>query len=97
MTKSELIDKLAIEKNMTDTVADKIVTEIFKSMTDTLVSGNRIEIRGFGSFEIRDYDCYTARNPRTGVQVEVKPKKLPFFKTGKALRERIMDGGMFSN
>ena len=97
MTKSELIDKLAIEKNITDTVADKIVTEIFKSMNDALVSGNRIEIRGFGSFEIRDYDGYTARNPRTGVQVEVKPKKLPFFKTGKNLRERLIDGGMLSN
>ena len=59
-------------------------------MADTLISGNRIEIRGFGSFEVRDYDGYTARNPRTGVQVEVKPKKLPFFKTGKDLKERIL-------
>jgi len=96
MTKSELIDKLAIEKNISNAVADKIVTEIFKSMTDTLVSINRIEIRGFGSFEIRKYDGYTARNPRTGVQIEVKPKKLPFFKTGKDLRERIMNGRVFS-
>lgn len=58
-------------------------------MTDTLVSSNRIEIRGFGSFEIREYDGYTARNPKTGEQIEVKPKKLPFFKTGKDLKERI--------
>ena len=93
MTRSDLIEKLAIEKNISISVADKIVTEIFKSMTDTLVSGNRIEIRGFGSFEIRDYDGYTARNPRTGVPIEVKPKKLPFFKTGKDLRERILDSG----
>ena len=93
MTRTELIENLAIEKNISNTVAEKIVTKIFKSMTDTLVSGNRIEIRGFGSFEIREYDGYTARNPRTGAQVEVKPKKLPFFKTGKDLKERIMECG----
>jgi len=91
MTRTELINKLAIEKNISNSLADKIITKIFKSMTDSLVSGNRIEIRGFGSFEIREYDGYIARNPRTGVQVEVKPKKLPFFKTGKDLKERIMD------
>ena len=93
MTRSELFEKLAVEKNISIAVAETIVTEIFKSMTDTLVSGNRIEIRGFGSFEIREYDGYTARNPRTGVQLEVKPKKLPFFKVGKDLRKRILDSG----
>ena len=92
MTRTELINKLAIEKNIGNSIADKIITKIFKSMTDSLVSGNRIEIRGFGSFEIREYDGYIARNPRTGVQIEVKPKKLPFFKTGKDLKARIMDG-----
>ena len=89
MTRSDLIEKLAIEKNISNTVAESIVLEIFGSMTDTLVTGNRIEIRGFGSFEIREYDGYTARNPKTGEQIEVKPKKLPFFKTGKDLKERI--------
>lgn len=89
MTRSDLIEKLAIEKNISNTVAESIVLEIFGSMTDTLVSGNRIEIRGFGSFEIREYEGYTARNPKTGEQIEVKPKKLPFFKTGKDLKERI--------
>jgi len=93
MTRAELIDKLAVEKNISITAAELIITEIFKGMTDTLVSGNRVEIRGFGSFEIREYDGYTARNPRTGVQIEVKPKKLPFFKVGKDLRERILDSG----
>jgi integration host factor subunit beta len=92
MTKSELIDNLAIEKNISNTVAEKIVTEIFKSMSDTLISGNRIEVRGFGSFEIREYNGYTARNPKTGVEIEARPKKLPFFKTGKDLKERIMAG-----
>lgn len=93
MTKSELVAKLAMEKNISNTLAEKIITEIFKSMTATLISGNRIEIRGFGNFEVREYDGYTARNPKTGVQIEVKPKKAPFFKTGKDLRERILDSG----
>lgn len=93
MTKSELVGQLANEKNISNTVAEKIVTEIFKSMTNTLISGGRVEIRGFGSFEVREYDGYTARNPKTGVQLEVKPKKSPFFKTGKDLKMRILDGG----
>jgi len=93
MTKSELVGQLANEKNISNLIAEKIVTEIFKSMTNTLISGGRIEIRGFGSFEVREYDGYTARNPKTGVQLEVKPKKAPFFKTGKDLKMRILDGG----
>ena len=76
MTRSELIDKLVIEKNIIHSVAEVIITEIFKSMTDTLSSGNRIEIRGFCSFEVREYGAYTARNPQTGLQIEAKPKKL---------------------
>jgi len=90
MTRSELIEKLSIEKKIGNTVAEKIITVIFKSMTDNLVSGNRIEIRGFGSFEVREYEGYTARNPRTGVQIEAKPKKAPFFKVGKELKERLL-------
>ena len=93
MTKSELIERLASEKNISNPVAEKIVSEIFRSMTDTLVSGGRIEIRGFGSFEVREYDGYLARNPRTGVQLEVSPKKSPFFKVGKDLKERILESG----
>jgi integration host factor subunit beta len=93
MTKSELIDKLAMENNISNTVAEAIITEIFKSMTDSLVSGNGVEIRGFGSFTVREYDGHTGRNPKTGIQLEVKPKKAPFFKTGKDLKERIQDSG----
>jgi integration host factor subunit beta len=93
MTKSELIDKLAMENNISNTVAEAIITEIFKSMTDSLVSGNGVEIRGFGSFTSREYDGHTGRNPKTGIQLEVKPKKAPFFKTGKDLKERIQDSG----
>jgi integration host factor subunit beta len=93
MTRSDLIAKFAVDKNINYNVAENIVTEIFKSMTHSLTVGKRIEIRGFGSFEVRDYDGYTARNPKTGVQLEVKPKKSPFFKTGKDLKERIQAGG----
>jgi integration host factor subunit beta len=93
MTRSDLVAKLAIEKNISIAVAEKIILEIFKSMTDSLLSGRRVEVRGFGSFEVREYDGYIARNPKTGVKLEVMPKKLPFFKTGKDLKERIFDSG----
>jgi len=89
MTRSDLLEKLTELRSINYSVAESIVLEIFGCMTDTLIAGNRIEIRGFGSFEIREYDGYTARNPKTGEQIEVKPKKLPFFKTGKDLKERI--------
>ena len=91
MTRSDLIEKLAVENNISITIAEKIILEIFKSMSDAIVSGGRVEIRGFGSFDVREYDGYMARNPKTGVQLEVKPKRAPFFKTGKELKERIMD------
>ena len=90
MTRSELIEKLAENKCLSMVTAEAVIQEIFGSMTETLISGNRIEIRGFGSFEIREYDGRTGRNPKTGLEVTVKPKKLPFFKTGKELKERIM-------
>lgn len=92
MTRSDLVERLAVEKGITSAVAERVVQTIFGSMADTLIAGGRIEIRGFGSFEVREYDGYTARNPKTGVKLEVKPKKSPFFKTGKELKERIMDG-----
>lgn len=90
MNKSELIEELASRANITLTAADKIVNEIFDSMADTLAAGNRIEIRGFGSFVVKEYEGYTGRNPRTGLDVTVKPKKSPFFKVGKELKERVM-------
>lgn len=91
MKRSDLIAKLAEQKNLPMHVAEKIIHEIIGSMTDTLIAGNRIEIRGFGSFEIRDYAGRTGRNPKSGTPVTVKPKKLPFFKTGKELKERILN------
>jgi len=93
MTRSDLIEKLAGKQNISNAVSERIITEIFGSMKETLIAGSRIEIRGFGSFEIREYDGYKGRNPKTGVTTEVKPKKSPFFKTGKELKDRILAGG----
>lgn len=92
MTKSELIDYVAGKLNLPNGKAELIVNTIFDSMEDSLRRGERIEIRGFGSFEVRHYKAYEGRNPRTGVRVEVKPKRLPFFKVGKELKERVDAG-----
>ena len=92
MTRSDLIEVLAGCKGINIQVAEAIVHEIFDSMADTLVTGNRIEIRGFGSFQIREYEGYSGRNPKTGHDVTVAPKKSTFFKIGKELKERIMCG-----
>ncbi len=90
MTRSDLIDTLATTKDISVKRAEQVVHEIFAGMSETLLSGERIEIRGFGSFEIREYGSYTGRNPKTGEPIEVKPKRLPFFKVGKELRERVL-------
>lgn len=89
MNKSELIDALAEKKGLTYKKAEEIVNIVLDTMSDTLINGGRIEIRGFGSLVVKDYKPYTGRNPKTGEEIEVKPKKLPFFKVGKELRERI--------
>jgi len=90
MTKSELIQILA-ERNphlyMRD--VEKIVDTIFEEITKALVHGDRVELRGFGAFSVKEREARTGRNPRTGESVEVNAKRLPFFKTGKALRERL--------
>lgn len=89
MNKSELVDALAEKGKMTRKKAEDVVDLIFNSMVDAMKSGDRIEIRGFGSFVVKDYGSYRGRNPRTGQSIEVRPKKLPFFKVGKELRERV--------
>jgi len=91
MNKSELVEALAIDKNLTYKRSEEIVNLVFDSMTQELVNGGRIEIRGFGSFVVKDYKAYTGRNPKTGEIIKVSPKKLPFFKVGKELRERVND------
>src|SRR5438132_13071096 len=89
MTKSDLIELVASKVHLPKGKAELIVNCIFDSMEESLKQGERIEIRGFGSFEIRDYKAYEGRNPRTGDPVEVQPKRLPFFKVGKELKERV--------
>jgi len=93
MTKSDLIEKVAAQLNLPKGKAELIINCIFDSMEESLRTGNRIEIRGFGSFEIRRYKAYEGRNPRTGDPVGVHPKRLPFFKVGKELKERVNAGG----
>ncbi|NOQ45281.1 MAG: integration host factor subunit beta [Desulfobulbaceae bacterium] len=89
MNKSELIETLAEEIKVPIREAASIVNTIIDTMTDTLAKGESIEIRGFGSFVVKEYGSYTGRNPKTGEKIKVAPKKLPFFKVGKDLRERV--------
>jgi integration host factor subunit beta len=89
MTRSELGVALANRQEMTQKKAEEVVVTIFDAMAEALGQGDRIEIRGFGSFAIREYRPYTGRNPKTGESIAVKPKKLPFFKAGKELRENL--------
>ena len=89
MTKSDLIEAVANKLHLPKGKAELIVNCIFESMEESLRQGERIEIRGFGSFEIRHYKAYEGRNPRTGDPVGVQPKRLPFFKVGKELKERV--------
>ena len=89
MNKSELIETLAVTNNLSYKKAEEVINTIFESMTEALLSGERIEIRGFGSFVIKEYEAYVGRNPKTGDAIDVKPKKLPFFKVGKELKERV--------
>jgi len=89
MTKGELIDALASRSNLTKARAELVVNCVFDAMTEALQKGEGIEIRGFGSFTVRPYKAYSGRNPRTGESVPVPPKRLPFFKVGKELRELV--------
>ncbi len=89
MNKSELIEALSSKENLTEKKAIDVVTLIFKGFVDELKNEGRIEIRGFGSFVVRKYGAYTGRNPKTGQNIKVSPKKLPFFKVGKELKEMV--------
>ena len=90
MTKSELIDRLA-ERNPHLYLRDveRIVDTVFEEITQALAEGDRVELRGFGAFSVKHREARTGRNPRTGAAVSVEAKRLPFFKTGKGLRERL--------
>ena len=89
MNKSELIEDLGKKANLTERRAIDVVNLIFDGFADELKSGGRVEIRGFGSFVVREYGAYTGRNPKTGDNIKVQPKKLPFFKVGKELKEMV--------
>jgi integration host factor subunit beta len=89
MNKSELTETLAQKQKLTNSEAAKIINTLLTSMSEALGNGENVEIRGFGSFSVREYDSYTGRNPKTGEKVKVKSKKLPYFKVGKGLREAL--------
>ena len=89
MNKSELIEALAEKMQLPVREAASITNTIIETMSDALAGGDSIEIRGFGSFVVKEYESYTGRNPKTGEKIKVSPKKLPFFKVGKDLRERV--------
>ncbi len=92
MTKSELIDAVAERTQITKSRAEQVVNCVFDAMTAALERGEGIEIRGFGSFTVREYKAYNGRNPRTGRPVPVPEKRLPFFKVGKELKELVNQG-----
>jgi integration host factor subunit beta len=94
MTKSELIARLA-ERNphLYQRDVERIVTTIFDEIAAALAQGDRVELRGFGAFSVKKRDARQGRNPRTGEQVAVQGKVIPFFKTGKQLRERLNTDG----
>ena len=89
MNKSQLIAELAKAENIKLRTAEEVVNSFFKEMEKALIRNDRIEIRGLGSFKVKQYDGYNGRNPKTGKVIEVKGKKLPFFKVGRELKEKV--------
>ena len=92
MTKSEIAERLSQVQKLPKDRAGLLLDTVFECLLQALRRDERIEIRGFGSFETRHYRARKGRNPRTGAAVQVKPKRLPFFKVGKELRDRIASG-----
>lgn len=93
MTKSQLIDAVVARSGQPRKVVEVAVTTMLDSIVHALEREERVEVRGFGNFTVRRYKAYTGRNPRTGARVDVPGKRMPFFKVGKELRERINEGG----
>ena len=89
MTKSDLVEKVADTLKLTKKEAETVVSIIFQSITDSLSKGDKVELRGFGSFRVRERNARIGRNPKSGERVEVPAKKAPFFKAGKELREMV--------
>ncbi len=89
MNRSDLINELKNQTAITRKDAEKFVETFFESISQTLANNERVEIRGFGSFTVKKYKPYVGRNPKTGNKIGVPPKKLPFFKVGKELKELV--------
>ena len=89
MTKADLIDEVAKVSNLTKKESETIVNTVFENITDALAKGDKVELRGFGSFRIRHRNARKGRNPKTGTSVSVPEKRVPFFKVGKRLREHV--------
>jgi integration host factor subunit beta len=89
MNRSQLIRRLAEHKRLPVKNTASVVNVVFDTIGESLGDGNRVEIRGFGSFKVKDYNSYQGRNPRTGEAIQVREKKLPYFKVGKELKYRV--------
>ena len=89
MTKAELVEKVSGKINLTKKQTEVVVNTVFQSITDSLSDGKKVELRGFGSFRIRERSARVGRNPKSGAQVDVPAKRVPFFKAGKDLRELV--------
>ena len=89
MNKADLVKELKNQNGFTRQQAEIVVDIFFNTMADALAKGERVEIRGLGSIFVKEYKSYTGRNPKSGEPVKVKPKKLPFFRCGKELKERV--------
>lgn len=93
MTRSELIQRIAeLNPHLYHRDVERIVTTIFEEISEALARGDRVELRGFGAFSVKRRDARIGRNPRTGDAVHVAEKHIPFFKTGKLLRDRLNSG-----
>lgn len=89
MTKADLVEEVAKSAELSKKEAEKIVNTVLESVTQALHDGDKIELRGFGSFRLRERKARIGRNPKTGETVHVPPKKVPYFKAGKELKELI--------
>ena len=92
MTKAELVEEVARAAELTKKDSEVIVEEVFKNIIQALNRGEKIELRGFGSFRVRQRDARRGRNPKTGEPVDIPAKRVPYFKPGKELKELINDG-----
>ena len=89
MTKQEIVDAVSEATGLTKVETETVMNGVMTTITESLARGERVELRGFGAFSVRQREARTGRNPRTGASVEVAEKKVPFFKMGKGMRERL--------